>query len=247
MKAICLRIGKSYPSPLSGGMKAKVISVRIFDGEARGYDAWYDTKLGRFVDEVETKLAFDMLRPLRGQCMLDVGCGTGNFSFKLVGAGCTVTGIDVSKNMLEKARSKADTQEVSFLEMDAHELDFPGGTFDGVISMAVFEFLERPEQALDEMLRVVKPGGHVVVGTINRDSPWGKLYTGEGMKDSVYRYAKFKTKEYMGNLRKDCLVHVKTCLFVPPTVQEDRLSVELENKLSLKNEGGFICTLWKKR
>ena len=82
--------------------------MQIFDEGAATYDGWYRTKLGQFVDAVETRLAFDLLKPKEGQKVLDGGCGTGNFSIKLASLGCVVTGIDVSTEMLNVARTKVN-------------------------------------------------------------------------------------------------------------------------------------------
>ncbi|NJO92077.1 MAG: methyltransferase domain-containing protein [Chloroflexia bacterium] len=69
----------------------------IFDKEATSYDGWYQTEKGKLIDEVETSLAIELLQPKRGMKVLDVGCGTGNYSIKLAKAGCNVTAIDVSQ------------------------------------------------------------------------------------------------------------------------------------------------------
>ncbi|MGB4131105.1 MAG: methyltransferase domain-containing protein, partial [Tepidanaerobacteraceae bacterium] len=68
--------------------------MSIFDPEAKTYDIWYDTKMGAFADMVQTKLAFELFEPKKGMHVLDVGCGTGNFSIKLAKMGLKVTGID---------------------------------------------------------------------------------------------------------------------------------------------------------
>ncbi len=51
--------------------------MAVFDREAMEYDQWYQSTMGKFADEVETKLAFSMLKPKKGMKVLDVGCGTG--------------------------------------------------------------------------------------------------------------------------------------------------------------------------
>jgi len=91
--------------------------MEIFDGIAKNYDGWYTTKMGNFVDEIETKLALNMFSPRRGMKVLDVGCGTGNFSTKLARFGCRVTGIDVSENMLKIARHKAKEEKVDISQL----------------------------------------------------------------------------------------------------------------------------------
>ncbi|AMP20963.1 hypothetical protein AZF37_07130 [endosymbiont 'TC1' of Trimyema compressum] len=80
------------------------VKMAIFDKDASIYDAWFDMKLGKYADVVETAIAFDLLKPQKGMRILDVGCGTGNFSIKLAKLGCEVTGIDVSEEMLKKLK-----------------------------------------------------------------------------------------------------------------------------------------------
>ncbi len=223
--------------------------LAIFDEEASGYDSWYESKLGSFADMVETRLAFEMLKPENGQKILDAGCGTGNFSCKLALKGCIVTGIDISRKMLGIAKSKATEfgAEIDFREMDIYKLDFPNEYFDAALSMAAFEFVQFPERALNELFRVVKKGGNILAGTINGDSKWGELYLNKHIKEkSVYRHARFKTPEDMQKLRGDNLVDIRQCLFIPPDINEKCLSLGLENKLSATERGGFICALWRK-
>lgn len=146
----------------------------VFDREASSYDDWYKTTLGKHVDEVETRCALNLLQPQNGLKILDVGCGTGNFSIKLARMGCIVTGVDISDRMLQIARNKASAENLTakFLTMDICSLEIEDGSFDAVISMAALEFIEKPLKAIDEMFRVLKHGGHLLAGTINRDSSW---------------------------------------------------------------------------
>ena len=80
--------------------------------------------------------------------VLDVGCGTGNFSLKLARMGLKVTGIDISDNMLKVAENKARAEGliIDFINMDAHDMKFEDNSFDAVISMAVIEFICEPER-----------------------------------------------------------------------------------------------------
>lgn len=114
--------------------------MAIFTDVASSYDAWYTSKMGAFVDQVETDLAFRLFPAEKGMKVLDVGCGTGNFSLKLAKRGCRVTGIDITDEMLEIARGKAaaESADIDFYNMDLYKLNFPDETFDAVFLHGCF-------------------------------------------------------------------------------------------------------------
>ena len=93
--------------------------------------------------------------------VLDVGCGPGFFSILLAKLGYEVTAIDYTENMLAEARKNAADfgVNVTFLRMDAQNLDFEDERFDLVISRNVLWNLEAPEQAYREWMRVLKRDG----------------------------------------------------------------------------------------
>lgn len=223
--------------------------MSFFNEIAQDYDAWYKTKIGNFADEVETRLAFDLFVPAQGMRVLDVGCGTGNFSIKLAQKRCKVTGIDISEKMLDIAREKAKMAgfNIEFKKMDVYNLDFPSESFDAVFSMAAFEFIKEPQKAFNEMYRVLVPGGQLLIGTIHKDSAWGRLYTKQAKSpDSIFRFADFKTLKELEDLDREHLVKSGECLFIPPDAPMDKISREEEQRLSRLERGGFICTLWRK-
>ena len=223
--------------------------MAIFDNEALEYDKWYSTKLGALVDEVETALSFKLIEPQKDMKILDFGCGTGNYSIKLAESGCLVTGMDISKKMLDIAEKKAEKSDlnIKFVYSESLKLPFKEETFDAALSIVTFDFIENSNNYFDEIFRVVKSGGRIVIGVINKDSSWGKLYQSEYFQnDSVFKYAHFFGKEDLKNIKKENLVEMGESLFFPPDTKEEELSIELERKLSNKNEGGFICGLWIK-
>ena len=96
---------------------------------------------------------------------LDVGCGTGFLSLELATRGHRVTGIDFAPQMLAEATKKAREQgrAVRFEEGDAEALRFPDASFDLVMTRHVLWTLPHPEAAIDEWLRVLRPGGRLAV------------------------------------------------------------------------------------
>lgn len=119
------------------------------------------------------------LRGIQGN-VLDVACGTGDMAVSLVERGCTVTGVDISEEMLAIARQKAPI--VTFMIADAEHLPFPDASFDAVTCAFGVRNFVHLEQGLNEMLRVLKPGGQLVILELaTPDSPLVKpfynLYT----------------------------------------------------------------------
>lgn len=220
-----------------------------FDVKSKEYDAWYDTPLGAFVDARECECAFYLLPHDLGENLLDAGCGTGRFSLKMALHGHSVTGIDLSEPMLDIARQKAakTSKKLTFKKMDLCNLEFEDESFDSVVSMALFEFIHDDEKALSECFRVIKPGGYVMIGTITKDSAWGREYESHmPREDSVFHHASFKTRAEMRMLYPERLVAWKECVFNGPFATPEELTLEHEAELSETEAGGFICLLWKK-
>jgi ubiquinone/menaquinone biosynthesis C-methylase UbiE len=96
---------------------------------------------------------------------LDVGCGTGFLTFELTGRGYRLTGVDFAPAMIAEARRKAGERGVDarFEEGDAEQLRFASASFDLVISRHLLWTLPHPEAAIDEWIRVLRPGGRLVV------------------------------------------------------------------------------------
>ena len=99
---------------------------------------------------------------LRGR-VLEIGCGTG-FNFAFYRSGAEVTAIEPDHGMLKHARVAAANSPVPIIviEGDSEKLDFPAGSFDYVVSALVLCTVANPDLALNEIRRVLKPGGSLV-------------------------------------------------------------------------------------
>jgi SAM-dependent methyltransferase len=102
-----------------------------------------------------------------GKKVLDVCCGTGVVSVTAARAGAQVTGLDLTPELLERARENARIAGVSvdWREGDVEQLPFADGAFDVVLSQFGHIFAPRPELALGEMLRVLRTGGTIAFST----------------------------------------------------------------------------------
>jgi phosphatidylethanolamine/phosphatidyl-N-methylethanolamine N-methyltransferase len=103
-----------------------------------------------------------------GGRILEVGVGTG-LSLPSYSSGTRIVGIDISEPMLVKARRRVQIEKLSHVESiavgDAENLDFPDASFDVVVAQYVVTAVPNPERALDEFLRVVRPGGEIIITT----------------------------------------------------------------------------------
>ncbi len=109
-----------------------------------------------------------------GQAVLDVACGTGDLAgmFERAGAG-RVVGLDFCEEMLELARLKFAGRRIEWVRGDAMELPFADGSFD-VVSIAFgIRNVSQPRRALEEFVRVLRPGGRLVV--LEFDRPRGRV------------------------------------------------------------------------
>ena len=109
------------------------------------------------------------LGDVSGKKILDVGCGTGELLYVFENGYKNVEahGLDISPKMLEKAKER--TSNVEYKEGNVEKLPYDNDTFDIVVNSASFHHYENPQKALEEMRRVLKPGGKLYVLDSVRD------------------------------------------------------------------------------
>jgi SAM-dependent methyltransferase len=112
-----------------------------------------------------------------GERVLDLGSGAGTDSLiaaQMVGDQGHVTGVDMTPEMLAKARASAakmGAQNVEFVEAEAEHLPFPDGSFDVVISNGVIDLVPDKDAVFSELHRVLVPGGRIQVADVTIQNP----------------------------------------------------------------------------
>lgn len=113
-----------------------------------------------------------------GQQLLDVACGTGVVAVTAARIGASVTALDLTPELLQRARQNAEIAgvKVDWHEGDVEKLPFGGAQFDVVLSQFGHMFALRPALAISEMLRVLKPGGTIAFSTWPPELLTGKMF-----------------------------------------------------------------------
>jgi SAM-dependent methyltransferase len=108
----------------------------------------------------------------RGQSVLEVGCGAGVDLARFAKGGATVTGVDLSSSAIDLARANLAQQLLTadLRVADAEQLPFADATFDFVFAHGVVQYTAHPRRLIDEVRRVLKPGGEAVFQVYNRIS-----------------------------------------------------------------------------
>jgi ubiquinone/menaquinone biosynthesis C-methylase UbiE len=143
---------------------------------------------GNALEDIKSvkRVMLSQLELCDGASLLDVGCGTGEDVrdlAQLVGPRGRVVGVDVSGAMIAEAKKRHVSSElpVEFVEGDAQNLTFPDASFDRCRTERMLMHLDDPEKALAEMVRVVRPGGKVVVF----DFDWDAVFVDSPYKETT--------------------------------------------------------------
>ncbi len=198
------------------------------------FDFAAEVGLTKHIGGIEaTEALIELCHISQGKYVLDVGCGVGvTPSFIVKRYGCRVAGVDISARMIERSRERARRERVAdrveFRVADAQGLPFDDDVFDAVITESVTSFPEDKQKAVNEYVRVTKPGGYVglnesiwlkvppppeVVAWASQDvganvqpltlDAWVGLLEGAGLREITVRTYKINTQdEAKGILRR---------------------------------------------
>ena len=135
----------------------------FWDRVASVYD-WFEDNYNRQVYRGTGRTVAEQIKPT--DSVLECACGTGGISVHIAPVCKHMTATDFSQGMLRQAAKKLrQFSNVEVLQADLTSLEFPDASFDAVVAGNVIHLLDDPRAALNELLRVCKPGGRVILPT----------------------------------------------------------------------------------
>ena len=142
-------------------------------------ETWMDGNhdyFSRFMESSAVEL-LDRLHVDEDETLLDVACGSGQVALVAARRGIETTGVDIAANSISAARGRAAAEglEVRFDVGDAEALPYEDGSFDLVVTLFGAMFAPRPEYVSEELARVCRPGGMVVMGNWTREGFIGQM------------------------------------------------------------------------
>jgi ubiquinone/menaquinone biosynthesis C-methylase UbiE len=199
-------------------------SVKVFDRYAKEYDEWFKQNKFAYLSELK---AIRKLIPNKG-LGLEVGVGGGRFAEP-----CGIeVGIDPSMSMLKLAKERG----IKVIQAFGERLPFRDKEFDYILNVVTLCFVDNPEAVIEESRRVLKDGGKLIIGIIDKESFLGKIYQ---KKDSpFYKVAKFySASQVIGLLKKHNfkeIVVLQTIFQLPERIRK------IEDYKEGYGEGGFV-------
>jgi SAM-dependent methyltransferase len=162
----------------------------VFDfNDAMAYERWAKASREQRTARLENRLMTDMLKPIRGESLLDIGCGIGASLSPFLDLGLQVTGIDASPYMLD-ATARNLGHRVDLYRGFAEDLPFEDNSFNHACLVTSLEFVDDPAKALEEACRVAKD--RIFVGVLNRYALKGVQRRLQGIfSRTIYNRARF--------------------------------------------------------
>ncbi len=221
---------------------------QLFDNMPDKYTAWFKTPIGELVMDTEKSMTMNLLAPSENENILDVGCGSGIFTEFFIDSGAKLTGLDISVPMILDAQSRLAGKPFASVAGTMYQLPFLNDAFDKTVSITALEFVPDAQKAVDEMFRVTKPGGWVVVSTLNSLSSWADRRKKAALDDehSVFREAYFRSPD---ELRALSPIQGKLRTAVHFSKHEDPAIAAEQEQAGIKRgieTGAYVIIAWQK-
>lgn len=195
----------------------------VFDERALDYDRWFDDNALVYRAEVAA------LRAALGTASgigLEVGVGSGRFAAPLG----VQFGVDPARGMLQLARRRG----ICVCQAMGERLPFPAGRFDFALLITVDPFVPDVLALLLELRRVLRPGGSVSVGLVDKDSPLGREYEAQKDADPFYRAARFHSSA-------ELIAFLQQAGFVELRVKQTLIGAPSETVTTTKVQAGYAA------
>jgi ubiquinone biosynthesis O-methyltransferase len=167
------------------------------------YAQWRASGIGGITEQLQRRLILSLLGDVKGRRVLDIGCGDGDLAVELRRRGANVTGIDASSDMIEaaKARAKREGLEIDFQVGAAECIPFAAEQFDTVVAVTILCFVANAAPAFQEVARVLRPGGLLVIGELGKWSLWAAARRVRAWLGSpLWRRGRFRTPRELQHL-----------------------------------------------
>ncbi|KAA0004035.1 MAG: class I SAM-dependent methyltransferase [Thermoplasmata archaeon] len=184
-------------------------NIQIFEELAQEYDEWFNKNNFAYKSEI---LALKKFIPKKGEG-LEIGVGTGRFAIPL---GIRI-GVEPAKAMADIAKKRG----IEVYKAKAEKLPFNDKSFDFVLMVTTICFLQNPMKAFYEVKRILKPGGYIIIGMIDTNSPPGKVYELKKKNSRFYKYAHFyPVNQILKWLKKLEFGNIRICQTIFQNIEE---------------------------
>jgi ubiquinone/menaquinone biosynthesis C-methylase UbiE len=206
-------------------------SAEVFDRNWQNYEDWFEGHKSIYSSELKA-----LKKVIPDGLGLEIGVGSGRFAQPL---GAKI-GIDPSRNMLKLAKKRS----IQVILGIGENLPFKDLTFDFVLVIVTLCFVENPVSVMKEAGRVLKRGGRLIIGEINRDSWLGQFYEDKRKKSEFYRLATFySSNEIIEMLDRVGIRYLESYqILMPPSIPPEMLE-EPEKGL---DKSGFVVIVGEK-
>jgi SAM-dependent methyltransferase len=206
------------------------MKIKPYQEHALRYDRWFDEN--RLAYEAELRAVRNLLPAAGGGLAVEIGAGTGRFAGPL--------GIQVGVEPCAPMAALARQRGISIISGAAEALPLRAAAADLVLMVTVLCFVQDARLAVQEAVRVLKPGGLMLIAMLDRSSPLGQVYAARKEKSLFYQQATFYTAEaVLSLLQKAGLTEFGCC----QTIFQDAAAVTVQEPVTEGHGQGLFAVI----